>query len=140
MSCQARAQARTLAPVLPAETRASPSPACDQARGHDDRGVGLGGQGLAGLVVHVDDLGRVVDADPRAVVAEARQGRADDLGVADQDQLGVGQGQRGLGGAGHDLFGGVISTHGVDDDPLHRRPDDGTGAARWATLGGKVAR
>jgi hypothetical protein len=63
----------------------------------------------------------VVDADPGAVVAQPRQRRADDLGVADQDQLGVGQGQRRLGRALDDLLGGVIPTHGVDDDPLHRR-------------------
>jgi hypothetical protein len=45
--------------------------------------------------------------------------RPEHFGVADQDDLGVGEGERRVPRALHDLFGGVIASHRVDDDALH---------------------
>ena len=91
----------------------------DQVGRDRDRGLGLGGERLGGLLVHLDERRGVVDPDAGAIVPHTGQ-QAPELGrVADQDDLGRGQRQRGLGGTVHDLLGSVITSHGVDDDAMH---------------------
>ena len=99
--------AASSAPVFPAERATSASPSFDGAAGGEERAVALRARGVAGLLVHRDDVGRVDDLEPagerRDLALAAVQDRFDRVGA-------------GLERAGDDLLGRPVAAHRVDGD------------------------
>ena len=94
--------------MFPAETTASAVPSATARTDGDERAVRLRADGLGGLLVHLDHVGRLEQLEP----VRLESGRPKSTGTIAS--------VRRLEGTGNDLGRAAIAAHRVDRDADHR--------------------
>jgi hypothetical protein len=127
MNCQWLAQASTLAPVLPAETRALPDSLATCFAATLIEASGLASSAACRRLVHADHVACMPHFDAPHRMGVRFQQRLEPILVTNQCQVGVGQSRRRLVGARDDFLGRVVAPPRVASTTMcFIAPDAGT--------------